>query len=65
MARKFDPTTEPTQEELMSLWNTCTNWVSRARPSCVESIYQVDSVQEKLPDLAERVCTVVGYREND
>lgn len=51
----------PTPEQLGALWGVCVEWIKRQRPSCPESLYQVERVNEALPDLAEEVCAVVGY----
>lgn len=53
----------PPQSELMSLWLACVAWRDKQKPSCPESIVQMDSVNESLPDLAEAVCKVIGYYE--
>lgn len=54
---------EVSQEQLLNLWDACAKWIEMEAPTCVESIYQMDSVQEALPELAEAVCTVVGYAD--
>jgi hypothetical protein len=54
-------TENPTPEQLEALWKACVSWVKKAKPLCVESIYQTDRVQELLPDLGSAVCKVVGY----
>jgi hypothetical protein len=40
------------------------NYTPVGKPSCEESLYQRDSVQEALPDLAEAVCSIVGYHKH-
>ena len=52
---------KPTKEEMRELWDAVTEWIALYQPSCEESIYQVDKVQEGLPELGGRVCEVVGY----
>lgn len=41
------------------------NWVQKYQPSCAESIYQVDRIQEGLHELAEQVCDIVGYYKEE
>lgn len=36
-------------------------WINKYQPSCSESIYQTDRVQEGLHELAEEVCEIIGY----
>lgn len=36
-------------------------WIEKHQVRCGESIYQVDSVQEGLYDLATECCEIVGY----
>lgn len=55
----------PTEEETTNLWHACAIWRDQHKPRCAESIYQVDSVQEGLPDLAERVCDIIGYYDKE
>jgi hypothetical protein len=52
---------KPTIVQLEKLWEECQTWVKKAKPSCAESIYQVDSVSEALSELGETVCDIVGY----
>jgi hypothetical protein len=51
-------------EQRQALWDTCHQWVRRHKPRCPESLLQVDSVNEALPELAEAVCKLVGYHED-
>jgi hypothetical protein len=54
----------PDKEEILklrSLWYACELWRGLHKVRSAESIYQVDSVQEALPGLAEVVCNIVGY----
>ncbi len=46
------------------LTEICNQWVRRHEISCPESIYQRDDVQESLCELAEKLCSVVGYYEH-
>ena len=54
---------EPPEDDLKQLWSKCKEWINEHKPGCGESIYQVDSVNESLPDLAEVVCSIIGYYE--
>ena len=36
-------------------------WIAEHKPSCAESILQVDSVLETLPELAMACCEILGY----
>ena len=56
---------KPTQAQLEALWKACAAWVKEHEVSGPECIMQVDSVNEALPDLAEAVCEVVGYAEEE
>jgi len=55
----------PTIDQLEKLWDACTKWRDAHRPLCVCSFYQRDSIMEALPELAENVCDVIGYAEDD
>lgn len=51
----------PTKEQMKLLWDNCQKWVAKYEPRCGESLFQIDSVNEALPELAETVCDIVGY----
>jgi hypothetical protein len=53
--------TKPTLEKLSLLWAVCEMWRNRHKPTCPESIQQVDSINLACPDLAEEVCDIIGY----
>lgn len=55
----------PTVEQMSALWGVCLEWIKRFHPSCPESIYQVDRVNEVVPELAEEVCAIVGFYEEE
>lgn len=56
---------EPSQQELETLWKTVQAWVTKVQPSCSESCYQMDSVNEECPELAIQVCDIVGYFKDE
>lgn len=51
----------PTQEELLKLWNICKGFVEKYKPTCAESIYQVDHINLACPEFVEEICDCVGY----
>jgi len=51
-------------EKMQLLWNACIAWRDEHKPLCSESIYQRDSIQEALPELAQSVCAIIGYAKN-
>jgi hypothetical protein len=51
----------PTQEELMTLWKICTEFVDEHKPSCEESIYQVDEISLACLEFVANICNCVGY----
>lgn len=53
----------PQPSELQSLWEAVVKWRDTHEVGCSESIYQVDSIQVALPELAFAVLRVVGYQE--
>ena len=54
---------QPTQKDLLHLWKVCSEWRNQHKPSCAESIQQVDSINLSCWELAENVCEVIGYYE--
>jgi hypothetical protein len=56
---------EPSHEELMTLWNLCKGFVEEHKPSCAESIYQVDEINLACPDFVIEICDCVGYYDED
>ena len=67
--RDLDPIkkvlTERAKRELLlsKLYDAVVEWRQEYKPTCVESLLQVDRVNESLPDLAEAVLDVVGYHD--
>lgn len=55
---------KPTTKDLEALWGVCVAWIEQNHPRCAESLLQVGRVNEALPDLAESVCDIVGYFED-
>ena len=52
---------KPTQKEMRELWDATTEWIALYKPSCGESIYQVDSINIASMELAANACDIVGY----
>lgn len=51
----------PTIKQLSDLWNICQKFVQEQKPTCSESIYQVDSINLATPELVQEICECVGY----
>jgi hypothetical protein len=51
----------PSLLRLQNLWYACRSWIEEQKPLAPESIYQMDHINEAAPELAERVCGIVGY----
>jgi hypothetical protein len=47
--------------DMTALTSAVVAWVKANKPTAPESFYQVDSINDALPDLAEIVCEHVGY----
>lgn len=45
------------------LMEACDDFITHNKIRCAETIGQVDSVQEKMPDLVEKICDILGYYE--
>lgn len=56
---------KPTQKQLERLWSAVESWIKEYEPNCPESLMQVDSINEGLPELAEAVCNIVGFAKGD
>jgi hypothetical protein len=54
---------DPSPDQLQRLWDTVVAWRDQNEVTCSESLLQVDSVNESLPDLAESVLDIIGYAE--
>lgn len=54
----------PTVEQLSDLWKICKKFLNKHKPSCPESIYQVDSISLACEDFVEEICNCVGYYES-
>lgn len=46
------------------LFAVCKVWRDTYKPRCAESLLQVDSVNEALPELAEEIFNIIGYYED-
>lgn len=53
----------PSPDLLHKLWDAVVAWRDENEVTCAESLLQVDSVNEDLPNLAESVLDIVGYAE--
>jgi hypothetical protein len=60
---KPEPKAGPTPKQLKALWDVVVKWRDENEVSCAESLLQVDSVNEELPELAEQALDIVGYWE--
>ena len=45
------------------LWELCRGFVEKQKISCAETIYQCDNVIENAAEFIERICDIVGYKE--
>ena len=41
------------------------NIIIRERITCGEDLWQRDSLNEKLPELMDEICSIVGYAEDE
>jgi hypothetical protein len=55
----------PTIGQLSNLWNVCRKFVNEYKPSCPESIYQVDRISLACEDFVTEICDCVGYYDGD
>jgi hypothetical protein len=53
----------PTAKQLTDLWILCRKFVNKYKPSCPESINQVDEINLACTDFVEEICNCVGYYE--
>jgi hypothetical protein len=53
----------PSVEQLGELWNICKRFINKYKPSCAESINQVDEINLACSDFVEEICECVGYYE--
>ena len=60
---QVSPGPKPTTKQLQALWDAVVKWRDDHGVSCAESLLQVDSVNEELPELAEQALDIVGYWE--
>lgn len=58
------PRPHPSLQDLQKLWEDMRSWVDLHKVRTRESIMQVDSIVEFLPELAESVCEYVGFYED-
>jgi len=50
-----------TDEQVKALVKVCEAWRREHLPECPESIYQVDTNREALPELAEAIGEALGW----
>ena len=62
-ATRTSPEPKPTPKQLKALWDAVVKWRDEHEVGCAESLLQVDSVNEELPELAEKALDIVGYWE--
>jgi hypothetical protein len=55
----------PTIKQLADLWNLCRRFVNEYKPSCPESICQVDETNLACTEFVEEICTCVGFYTNE
>jgi hypothetical protein len=60
---KPDESESVSEADLLRLLEVCRCWILRYGPLCPESMMQVDSVREALPELGATVCGIVGYAD--
>ncbi len=54
---------EPSMQELVKLWNICSDFINNQRIWGAESVYQVDRVIENAYEFIHEICETVGYIE--
>lgn len=52
----------PSPDQLRWLWDAVVAWREEHDVTCPEALLQVDTVNESLPELAETLLDIVGYR---
>jgi hypothetical protein len=55
----------PSPDQLQRLWASVVAWRDEYDVTCPEALLQVDSVNKSLPELAEVLLDVVGYRDHE
>jgi hypothetical protein len=50
-----------TDRQVQALVKVCEDWRQENLPECPESIYQVDTNREALPELAEAIGQALGW----
>lgn len=40
------------------------SWINKHKPQCAESIYQVDGINESLPELVIELCEQVEFKSD-
>ena len=51
----------PSVEQLAKIWNTCKKFKDKYKPSCPESIHQVDEINLACTEFVEELFHHVGY----
>ena len=55
---------EMNDQDKQKLYETCKSFVDEQNIYCSESIYQTDRVMENAYDLIEKLCDIVGYKQD-
>lgn len=50
-----------TEDQMLELYKICSNFITKQRIHCVETIYQSDRVIENAYEFIEYICDIVGY----
>lgn len=48
-----------------NLYNICNEWIKKHKPTCAESLIQVDSINLALHEIVENICNEIGYYKYD
>ena len=52
-----------TEDQMNELYRICSNFITKQRITCPETIYQSDRVIENAYEFIKQICDVVGYAE--
>lgn len=44
-----------------NLYNICNEWIKKHKPTCAESLIQVDSINLALHEIVQNICNEIGY----
>jgi hypothetical protein len=51
-------------DDLVELKKICNDWIQKYKPSCPESLYQVEEIECSCRNLVEEICELIGYYDN-